>query len=90
MKNKKRQKDMTLKDKALRSEGVQYATGENRQQLQIVLERMKWQGQSRNDTQFWMCQVVKVKSDNMKNNIAQEAGMLGPLINLNWTWSSRK
>ena len=30
MKNKKRQKDMTLKDKALRSEGVQYATGENR------------------------------------------------------------
>ena len=29
MKNEKRQKDMTLKDKALRSEGVQYATGEN-------------------------------------------------------------
>ena len=79
---------MTLKDKALRSEGVQYATGENRQQLQIVLERMKWQGQSRNDTQFWMCQVVKVKSDNMKNNIAQEAGMLDPWNKVNEMWSS--
>ena len=73
-------KNMTLKDKALRSEGVQYATGENRQQLQIVLERMKQQGQSRNDTQFWMCQGMKVKSDTMMNNIAQEPGMLDPSI----------
>ena len=32
-------------------------------------ERMKTLGQSRNDTQLWMCLVVKVKSSAVKNNI---------------------
>ena len=43
--------------------------GEEQRQLLIAPERMKWLGQSRNDAQFWMCLVVKVKSDVVKNNI---------------------
>ena len=30
---------------------------------------MKWLNQSRNDTQVWMCLVMKVKSDAIKNSI---------------------
>ena len=30
---------------------------------EITPERIKWLGQSGNDTQLWMCLVVKVKSD---------------------------
>ena len=37
---------------------------------EIARERMKRLGQSRNDTQLWMCLVVKVKSNAIKNNIA--------------------
>ena len=37
---------------------------------EIVQERMKRLSQSRKDTQMWMYQVVKVKSDAVKNNIA--------------------
>ena len=40
--------------------------------------RMKRLGQSRNGAQLWMCLVVRVKSDNVKNNVAQEPGILGP------------
>ena len=39
---------------------------------------MKQLGQSRNDTQLWMCLVVKVKPDAVKNNIAEEPKMFGP------------
>ena len=39
-------------------------------QLLIAPERMKRLGQSRNGIQLWMCLVVKVKSDAVKNNIA--------------------
>ena len=39
-------------------------------QLLIAPERMEWLGQGRNDAQWWMCLVVKVKSSAMKNNIA--------------------
>jgi len=45
----KMQKDTTLEDEPPRSEGVQYANGEDRGQLQIAPERMKWLGQSRDD-----------------------------------------
>ena len=31
-----------------------------------------------NNAQLWMCLVVKVKTDAVKDNIAQEPGMLGP------------
>ena len=44
--------------------------GKGRGQLLIAPERMKRQGQSRNDAQLWMCLVVKVKSNAVKYNIA--------------------
>ena len=37
---------------------------------EITPERMKRLGQSRNDTQLWMCLMVKVNSDGVKNNTA--------------------
>ena len=52
--------------------------GKSRGQLQIAPERMNWLGQSGDDAHLWMCLVVKVKSDGLKNNITQEPGMLGP------------
>ena len=58
--------------------------GKSRGQLPIAPERMKQLGQSRNDTQLWMCLVVKVKSNAVKNNISYEPGMLGPWIKVNW------
>ena len=47
-------------------------------QLLIAPERMKHLGQSRNNTQLWMCLVVKVNFDVVKNNLAQEPGTLHP------------
>ena len=62
--------------------GVQYATGGSRGQLLTAPQRMKWPGQNRNDFIYdaWCC----------KNNIAQEPGMLGPWVKVNWMWSRRK
>ena len=37
---------------------------------EIVPEGMKRLSQNGNDAQFWMCLVVKAKSDAVKNNIA--------------------
>ena len=37
---------------------------------EIAPEGMKRLGQSGNNTQLWMCLVMKVKSDAIKNNIA--------------------
>ena len=45
--------------------------GKSRRELQIASERMKQLDQSRNDAQLWMCLVVKVKYNAVKNNIAQ-------------------
>ena len=44
----------------------------------ISPERMKRLDQSRNDTQLWLYLVVKVKSNVVKNNIAQKPGVLAP------------
>ena len=60
---------MTLKDEPPRSEGVQYATGEEWKRTNSC-ERMKWLGQSENDAQLWVCLVMKVKSNAIKNRIA--------------------
>ena len=49
-----------------------------RGQLLLAPERLKQLSQSGSDAQLWMCLVVKVKSDAVKNNTAQEPGMLGP------------
>ena len=45
---------------------------------EITPERMKRRSQSKNYTQLWMYPVMKVKSDAVKGNIAEEPGMLGP------------
>ena len=39
-------------------------------QLLIAPERMKQLGQRRKDARLWMCLVVKLKSDTLKNNTA--------------------
>ena len=75
MNSMKRQKDRTLKDELPRSEGAQYLLEKSRD---IAPDEMKRLNQSRNNTQLWMCLVVKVKTNAVKNNIAQESGMLGP------------
>ena len=61
-----------------------------RGQLQIAPERMKWLGQSRDDTQLWMCLGANVKYDCLQNNITQEPGMLGQDINVNWMSLNRR
>ena len=45
---------------------------------EIIPERMKRWSQSKNSTQLWIWSVIEVKSDAVKNNIAEEPGMLGP------------
>ena len=68
----KRQKDMTPEDEPPGSEApwVNMLLGKSRQQLLIAPERKTHLGQSRNDAQLWMCLVVQIKSDAVKNNIA--------------------
>ena len=53
-----------------RSEGFQYATGEEWKQVIIAPEGMKQLGQNGNDAQLWMCLVMKVKSNAAENSIA--------------------
>ena len=45
---------------------------------EITPERKKRPSQSENNTQLWIRLVMEVKSDAVKNNIAQEPGRLGP------------
>ena len=45
--------------------------GKSAGQLPVAPKRMKWLGQSRNDTQLWMWLVVKVTSNAIKNNITR-------------------
>ena len=54
---------MTLKDEPHRLVGVQYATRE------VAPEGMKRSSQSGNDAQLWMCVVVKINSNAVKNKI---------------------
>ena len=70
MNSMKSKKDLAPENGPHRSEGVQCTTGKEQRQLLTAPERMKRVGQSRNDAQLWMCLVVKVKSDAVKNNIA--------------------
>ena len=50
---------------------------------EITPERMKRQSQRKNNTQLCMWLVMEVNSDAVKNNIAQEPGLLGPWIKVN-------
>ena len=66
MNSMKRQKDMTLKDEP--PVWQVYNTLLVKSQ-EIAPEGMKRLSQSGNKAQLWMCLVVKVKSDAVKNNI---------------------
>ena len=44
----------------------------------MALERMERLGQSGNHAPLWICLVVEVKPDAVKNRIAQEPRMSGP------------
>ena len=70
MNSMKRQKDTTPEDELPKSEDVQYATRDEWRPITRAPEREKQLGQSENNAQLWMCLVMKVKSDAVKNNIA--------------------
>ena len=66
----KKDKGMTsLEDEPLRSEGVRDATGEEQRAVANSFRKNEVPGQSRNDSQLWMCLVVKVKSDGIKKMV---------------------
>ena len=66
----KSQKNMLSEDDPPRSEGPNKLVGKSEGQLLIALERMMWLGQSGSSAQLWICLVVKIKSNAVKNNIA--------------------
>ena len=66
----KGQKDMTPKAESPRSEGVQEATGEEQSRTTNSPRKNEVACQRGNESQLWMCQVMKVKSDAAKNSIA--------------------
>ena len=67
MDSMKRQKDMTPEDEhPLGRKVSSMLLGKSGGQLLKAPGRMKQLGQSRNDTQLWMCLVVKVKFDAVK------------------------
>ena len=63
-------RDMTPNDESPRSEGVQYTTGEEWRSTTNIPRKNKRLGQRGNDTQLWMCLVIKDKSDAINYNIA--------------------
>ena len=81
MNRMKRQKDRTLTDDLPRSVGPNMLLEKSGE---ITPEKLKRQSQSESNAQLGMWLVVEVKSNAVKNNIAQERGMLGPWINVNW------
>ena len=58
---------MTLKDELLRLVGAQYATGEEWRNNSRKNQETE---PSKNNVQLWMCVVVEVKSNAIKNNTA--------------------
>ena len=62
----KKQKYKTLKDESPRSVDIQYVTGEEQRNSSKGMKRLSQNG---NDTQLWMCLVVKVYSDAVMNNV---------------------
>ena len=64
MNSMKRQKDMTLREELPRLLGAQYSTGAKQGNSSKKNEEAEPSG---NNTQLWMCLVVQVKSDAVKN-----------------------
>ena len=72
MNKMKRQKELNQKMSPPGQKVSNMLLEKSRGNLQVVPERMKQMDQSRNDAQLWMCLVVKVKSNAVKNNIAPD------------------
>ena len=73
MNSMKRQKDMTLKDEHPPNPhppGWEVSNMLLEKRGEIAPEGMKKLSQSRNSAQLWLCLVVKVKCEAIKNNIA--------------------
>ena len=85
MRSMKKQKDMTPEDEPPSQKVSSMLLGKSRGQLLTATVRMKRQGQSRSGTGVREYLAVKAKSHAVKNNAAEEPGMLGP-----WTRSSRR
>ena len=66
----KKQKDRTLKHELPRLVGAQYATGEEWRNNSRKNAEMELWKQSENKAKLWIWQVMEVKSDAVKNNIA--------------------
>ena len=71
----KRQKDMTLKDELPKSIGAQDATAEEQRNSSKKNEEAETKRKQHTVVDVTL---VKVKSNAVKNNTAQEPGMLGP------------
>ena len=65
MSSMQRQKDMTTKDELPRLVGANILLEKSGE---IAPEGIKRLSKSRNNTQLWLCLIVKVKSDAVKNN----------------------
>jgi len=66
----KRQKCMMPEDEPPRLECVQYSTGEEGRAIVNNSSMSEiWLCQGRNSAQLWVCLVVKVKPDVVRNNI---------------------
>ena len=69
MKSVESQNDRILKEELPRSEGAQYATGDQWRNNSRKNEEAEPK-QSENNTRLWMWLVMEVKSKAVKNNIA--------------------
>ena len=67
MDSMKKQKERTLKDESPRSEGVQHVTGEERRAVTSSFGKNEMIGPKRKQSSVFMCLVVKVKSNAVKN-----------------------
>ena len=84
MMSMKRQKDRTLKDELPRSAGTQCATGEQRNNSKKNNNNKETKSKQKQhpvgDVTGDGSKDLCLKSDAIKNNIAQEPGMLGPSV----------
>ena len=65
-----RTKKLTPEDEPPRLEDVHYAMGEKWRAITNSSRKNEVAGQRGNDALLWMCRVVKVKSEAVKNNMA--------------------
>ena len=68
MNSMKSQSDMTPEYEPLGQKVSNMLLGKSKEQLLIAPERMKQPDQSGTEAQLWMCLVMKVKSDAIKNS----------------------